>query len=116
MPIQERERLAEPLHYEETPVRFSMSKCDTNDYCIRKLQRNEVEALYKRFGHVEQMTWRQFKQMPRENGLSIEPRNSTTHEMLTRKVAGVTTFGHFRVNGTDSNIRIFIGLDRGLGK
>lgn len=116
MGFRERSVIQEPSHYSERPVRFSMANCDTGDYCIRRLTREDVKALYRRLGHLEQMTWGQMPQIDREKAISIDKRGGMMHERLSRMVPGITTFGHFRVTGTNANTRVFVGIDRDLAR
>lgn len=94
-------------HYEDAKVRFSLSNCDTDRYCIRRTTKDEICRLYKTLAHFEQMTWRQLIQLPREKGMSIEKKDSPIHVMLKQQFPSADTFGHLRVNGTDHPFRIF---------
>ena len=116
MAIEERKRLQEPIHYPEANVRFSMSQCDVGKYCIQKLEKEELRALYRRFGHLEQMTWQQAALVSRDKGISIDKAGSRVRAMLERIAPGISTFGHFRVTGIDANTRVFIGRDRDLAR
>jgi hypothetical protein len=97
------------------PVRFSFAKCDTGDYCVTKLATNELEALYKRMGYFEQLTWLNVKQMPHEKGISIDKSDQSLLSILSARHPGAT-YGHFRVNGTNANTRVFIARDRDLAR
>ena len=116
MPFTERPRIQEPEHYQDKHVRFSIAHCDTDQYCILKLQKDELEALCKRLGMYESMTWGTFVQMPHEKGLSVDKRDGVLHQMLSRRMPGISTFGHFRVTGTESNMRVFVGRERDLAR
>ncbi|MFH1047382.1 MAG: hypothetical protein V1738_03700, partial [Patescibacteria group bacterium] len=104
-----------PDPYPERPVRFSIANCDTNKYCIKNLARNELQALYKRLGYFEQMTWGQAVQMPHDKGISIDKKEGVVTQLLSQRLSGLT-YGHLRIPSTDSNTRVFIGRDRDLAK
>ena len=114
MAIKVRETIQEPQHYPESKVRFSFSKCDTKKYCILKLAREELERLYATLGKLERHTWKTMKEMARENGISIDKKDSPVYPLLQLRLEGCTTFGHFRVDGTTVNMRIFIGMHQDL--
>ncbi len=114
MPLREHGGLQEPPHYLESKVRFSFSKCNTDNFCIRKLDTNELERFYTTLGKFEQYTWRDMRKLKREKGLSIDKRDGNISKLLEPQLPGCTTFGHFRVNGCSVNIRIFVGLNGDL--
>lgn len=114
MAVKIRESVQEPPHFPESKVRFSFAKCDTNNWCITTLQKNEIERFYTRLGMFEQCTWGTVRQMPRENGISFDKKNGDVFDLLRPKMPECSSFGHFRVNGTDANIRIFVGLREAL--
>jgi hypothetical protein len=116
MGLRERPRLQEPVHYPDQPVRFSVAHLDTKQYCITKLGRQELAPLYRRLGDLENLTWGQFRGLPRKNGFSLDKRDSQVHALLANRVVGLSTFGHFRVTGTTVNMRVFVGLDRDLAR
>lgn len=118
MSFQERPRIQEPdIQYLEKFVRFSFAYCSTkNKWCITNLDKNNLEHFYKRMGHFESCTWNVAKGMPREKGISIERKDgNVAYQLLKTQYPRFTTFGHFRVNGTETLTRVFIGLDGDLG-
>lgn len=114
MSLVTRRGIEEPPHYLEKEIRFSFSKCDTGNFCIKKLARDELGRLYNKLGYFEKLTWGQLRKMPRENGMSLDLKDSKVFKSLAPKLPGASTFGHFRVTGSDVPIRVFIGLERDL--
>ncbi|MFH1620549.1 MAG: hypothetical protein ABIB04_00505 [Patescibacteria group bacterium] len=114
MALEIRGNLEEPVHYLEKEVRFSFSKCDTQKYCIQKLEKDELRRFYQTLGYLEKHTWKQTRGLPREKGISLETKNGNIFELLKPKMDDCSTFGHFRVDGTSVNMRIFIGLNKDL--
>lgn len=98
-----------PLKFLDTKVRFSLRFCDTQKYCIRKLNESELTRLYNTLKHFEDMTWQQVRQTQREKGFSIEPKDSSNHKRLEQATKGtnLNTFLHFRVDGSSVNMRVF---------
>lgn len=87
------------VKYLDRKIRFSLKVCDTGDHCITKLNRREIEALYKKLGYFEQITWRDVQVMRREIGFSIEKKGDTNDAWLNTRFSGFSTFLHFRVSG-----------------
>jgi len=114
MAFKPRETLQEPPHYLEKEVRFSFSRCDTGKYCIRGLENDELRRFYQTMGHLENHTWKQARGLPREKGISLDTKSGDAYEMLKLRMDGCSTFGHFRVDGTDANMRVFVGLHKDL--
>lgn len=114
MALQIRDGLTEPLHYLESKVRFSFSRCDISKFCIQKLEKPELKQLYNTLGKFEKMTWRQARELPRENGISIDKKDGAVYGLLKPRVEACSTFGHFRVNTSGANTRVFVGLDQDL--
>lgn len=114
MALETRVPLQEPAHYPESFVRFSFSKCDMDNYCIQNLEKDELKRLYSTFGRLENITWKNVRQLQHEKGFSIEKKDSSMHSFLQPRMDGCSTFGHFRVNGSASNTRVFVGLQRDL--
>lgn len=102
------------LKYIEKNIRFSLKDCDTRDWCIRKLENEDIKALYKRLGYFEQMTWKQISQIPREKGFSIEKKGDSNSARLESVYPQFSTFLHFRVTGTNSLFRVFAARQEDL--
>jgi len=52
--------------------------------------------------------------MPHDNGMSFDKKDGDVYKLLQPKMSECSSFGHFRVNGTNANIRIFVGLREDL--
>lgn len=102
------------LGFLEKPIRFSFRDCDTDDYCIRTLDRREIRRLYDRFKSFEQLSWQQVRQRGHEYGFSIESKDGRNHQDLSAIFSTYSTFMHFRVNGTQSPFRVFAAQDNDL--
>lgn len=99
-------------HYLESNIRFSLEYCECgNDYCIQKIEKNLLPVLYKKMGHLEKMTWRQIKQIPHGNGISIERSESSNLLMFQHLRGRFSTYGHFRFAPL---ARVFGAIDNDL--
>lgn len=102
----------------ELPVRFSLHYCDTNKkYCIKNVARNRnlLRSLYKRLGHFEKMNWRLAIGAAREDGISIEKKETDNHKALTNTFPQFTTFGHIRIPAEGKSIfRVFGAIKNDL--
>jgi hypothetical protein len=96
-----------PVQFLEKRVRFSLRDCDINKFCIRKLTDNEIKRFYKRLGYFEEFTWQQIRQLAREDGFSLEKKESSNHSYLSRLYSQFSQFYHFRVNGVQTPFRVF---------
>lgn len=96
-----------PISQLESKIRFSFRNCDMKEFCIRHLDNEEINALYKRLTHFENMTWQAVKQLSREKGFSSEKRISGNFNLLSQKFSIYNSFFHFRVNGTKKPFRVF---------
>lgn len=107
---------AQQIEFLEAPVRFSLKHCDTKNYCIRLVTDNEaMTKLYKRLGYFENMTWGQIKGLPREDGVSIEKKDSENYKNLVKEYSLFGSFGHFRVSSRNkSKFRVFGAISNGL--
>lgn len=93
----------------ENKIRFSLIKCDTSSYCIRKLNsRNLIQDLYKELSRFENITWSQLISLNRTSGLCIEKKESENYVLMSEKFPGFSTFGHFRVGSKERpKFRVF---------
>lgn len=114
MPLAVRGVLEEPFHYPDKLIRFSFSKCDFKRHCISKLQSREIERVYCALGRFEKLTWGALKRIPRESGISIDKKSGVAYELLKSKMPDCSSFGHFRVGGTDMATRVFVGIREDL--
>ncbi len=114
MGLKVREGIQEPIHYLESRVRFSFSKCDVQNYCIKTLAKDELQRFYTKLGYFEKYTWGMLKRLPREKGFSDDKKGTQAHYLLQTRMAECNTFGHFRVDGLDVNMRFFVGLREDL--
>jgi hypothetical protein len=107
---------AEQIEFLDASVRFSLKHCNTKNYCIRLVTDNEaMNKLYKRLGYFESMTWGQIKTIAREDGISVEKKDSENHKQLSREYDIFTSFGHFRVNNRNMpTFRVFGAISNGL--
>lgn len=96
-----------PIPFLENKVRFSFRDCNKDKFCVRKLSNDEIDKFYTRLGYLENLKWQQVKQISRENGISIEKKDSENHEKLSELYSEFSVFGHFRVNGTGNPFRVF---------
>lgn len=96
----------------ESKVRFSLRYCANcnRDYCISKLKNSrEAKSVASRLGYFEDHTWKQVLNLPHENGISAEKKNSENHNILQSECMLFNTFGHLRVNNVEgkNTYRIF---------
>lgn len=91
----------------ERKVRFSLRRCNTDKFCIRKLADNEILRLYDRLAHLEELTWQQAVQLQREKCFSVEKRGTGNYTYLSKLFPEFSTFCHFRVNGLPTPFRVF---------
>src|SRR3989344_2373306 len=96
-----------PLRYLDQKVRFSLRDCDINRFCIRKLSDAEITKFYKRLGYFEDHTIQQIKQKEREDGFSVEKKETTNFKNFFGTYPNFSTFLHFRVNGLQTPFRVF---------
>lgn len=107
--------IREPFsHYEDGKVRFSLRYCDTGDYCIRHVNKEEIKCLYKKLWHFENLTWKEFDQLHRENGATTEIEGTVSCTMLQRTYPFLQKFCHMRVGGTRKPFRVFAARDSDL--
>jgi hypothetical protein len=100
--------------YPEKPVRFSLANCNTKEYCIKKMQRQEIQRLYKRLGFFEQINYKTFFSLPCEKGFSPEKKGTGNFKLLKSLFAIFDKFGHIRVNGTGMATRVFLAVRNDL--
>lgn len=96
-----------PISHLESRVRFSFRNCDIDKFCIRNLSDKEINRFYSRLGYYEQLNWQQLRQLPRDNGFSVEKKDSENHSILSTQFDCFNTFAHFRVYGTENTFRVF---------
>jgi hypothetical protein len=92
------------LRHSDSGVVFYICDCSLNPKCsFYKLDREDATKMMKRLKHIEKMTWRQFANLPRENGLTPEIPGTDSYEMIkaqdssTQQLVGVRYYFHFRV-------------------
>ncbi len=102
-------REAGPISFLESKVRFSFRDCDTKRFCIRTLADDEICRFYARLGYLETYSWHQAIQLARENGFSVEKKESSNYKMLSGIKPEFSTFYHFRVTGLKTPFRVFGG-------
>ncbi len=73
------------------------------------MAKGELSRFYKTLGYLEGHTWGMLRGVPREKGLSID-KNNDAYKLLQLRMPESSTFGHFRVDGADPNMRFFVGL------
>lgn len=99
----------------EDKVRFSLKYCMVGkNYCIKKLERDELRRLYKTLGNFEEYTWKQFVELPRENGLSKEKADNPTSTLLRNWFPFLDNFGHIRVDACSTPFRVFGSISKNI--
>jgi len=94
------------LQYAEEKVRFSVCDCSLDKkYSFWCLNREQARRFIERLKHFEKLTWRQFANSSRENGLTPEksgsPNFNLIHEQNTSESKLVEQhYFHFRVGQT----------------
>jgi len=91
----------------EKPIRFSLKFCDTKKYCIRKLEDTEINKFYETLGKFEAQTWKEVRSLQRENGFSVEKKDSDNFKYLKGNFNSFNNFFHFRGAGTNNLLRVY---------
>lgn len=96
-----------PITVLDKKIRFSLRDCDITTYCIRRLDNDQIARFYKRLGYFEGLTWQQVQQIAREDGFSVEKKDSENHLRFASQYTSYDTFLHFRITGTAKPFRVF---------
>ena len=94
------------LKYTESKVVFSICDCSLRkNYSFYGLKREQAKKLIERLRHIEKLTWGQFVNLSRKNGVTSEKTGSENFNMIhqesssERKVVEQYYF-HFRIELT----------------
>lgn len=102
-------------NYLEDKVVFSFRDAEYGGpFCIKNFQDNELGMLYKRLGHIEDLTWKQFRTQPRKYQLTPESPGSASYNLCKIRCPSINDFYHFRATATGVNTRIFVGKRAGM--
>ena len=100
------------LEHSESKVVFYICDCSLDKkYSFYDMSREDATMFLKKLLHIEKLTWVQFANLPRKNGLTPEKQNSPNFELIhnqntsARKIVEQYYF-HFRVEQKDL-FRIF---------
>ena len=94
------------LQSADEKICFSITDCSLDKkYSFWSLNKNQATALLKQLNHIEKLTWKQFSNLSRQNGITPEKpgtpnfniidEESTAMENITEKY-----YFHFRVKKT----------------
>lgn len=90
------------LEYAEECVCFSITDCSIKKYSFWCLDKQQAEILLKRLKHIEKLTWNQFANLSRQDGVTPEKSGTPNFDMIheentsPRKMVEQYYF-HFRV-------------------
>ena len=105
------------LQYAEIEIRFSICDCSLGKkYSFWCLDKGQATRFLERLRHIEKMTWKQFANLPRENGLTLEKQGTPNFELIHTQNTSESKFVeqyyfHFRVE-LKGLFRVF-GYQRG---
>ena len=91
------------LQYAEANVYFSICDCSLNKkFSFYNLDREEATRFIGRLKHFEKMSWKQFANLPRENGLTPEKTDNPNFNLIHEQNTSESKFFeqyyfHFRV-------------------
>lgn len=101
------------LQYAERKIVFYFCDCSLNkNYSFYGLSKEEATRLIKKLRYIEKMTWKQFANLDRKNGLTSEIPESNSFNMISvqdsseQKIAGVRYYFHFRIE-RNGEFRVF---------
>lgn len=92
----------------ENKVRFSLKYTkSTKKHCILKCSKEELLWIYKTLGEKEELTWSNFRSLPKKTWISIEKKDNDNYKMLKKINSNFSTYGHIRIKIRDTPWRIF---------
>jgi len=105
------------LQYAEEKVCFSVCDCSLDkEYSFWCLSKEQAKKFLERLRYIEKLTWKQFANLPRKNGLTSEKANSPNFSLIHKQNTSESRFVeqyyfHFRVEQVGL-FRVF-GYQRG---
>ncbi|MAZ56253.1 hypothetical protein CL653_00470 [bacterium] len=70
------------LGYAESNVCFSITDCSLKKYSFWCLNKQQAETLLKRLKHIEKLTWSQFINLSRQDGVTPEKNDTPNFIMI----------------------------------
>lgn len=70
------------LAYAEAYVCFSITDCALKKYSFWCLDKQQAETLLKRLKHIEKLTWNQFANLSRQDGVTPEKPDTPNFDMI----------------------------------
>jgi hypothetical protein len=106
------------LRHAENKIVFLICDCSLDkNYSFWKLNREQAEMFINKLRHIEELTWSQFSNMPRETGLTKEIVGTDSFNMIDSKntspeqLTGEKYYFHFRIK--QGNLFRVFGYQKG---